>query len=86
MPQAFTVPIAQTDLTHADLSNVIFDLENETVQAQVAVGEMDPDFETVRLVHFQWTQEQVLANLTAEERQALASIRDKIVAYIESVL
>jgi len=86
MPTAFQSPVTQPDLTHVDLSRVKFDLDNEEVSASVGVGTMEPGFSLRRVIEFRWTQAQVIANLTTEERQALASIRSKIIAHVEGLL
>lgn len=87
MPLPLSSPKNQPAWTHVRLNSVEFDLENNAVYVQAVVGPLEGSVvEPRERVEFAWDQAAVNANLTQAERDALLSIRDKIMAAIEARL
>jgi len=84
MAEELSTPIARDDFTHVDLTLVEFNFslgQLRGVMAAVAFGREDGSghFDAVRHIETRFSRQQILNNLTTSERDALVSIRAKII-------
>ena len=85
-------PVSMPAVTHSRLYDVTFNFVSNQIEAQVEFGFIEnpgaPRERFVKLAerHIEWSQAEVISRLSTEERQALASVKNRILNAGEGLL